>query len=265
MLRAYVELAKAEFRRYSSYRLAVLAGVFTNSVFGFIRVSMLSSAILTAGGNLADYSTKEVSTYVWLGQAFFAPVALVMWTEVADRVKTGEIAVDLSRPVDLQLGWWLRDLGRAAFVLPARGLPPLLVGAATVGLALPASWTAVPLGVLSLAVGISISFALRFMINLIAFWTVDVRGFVGLYFVLIGPLCGLFVPVHMFPAGLRAVLNATPFPSMFQAPIDVMSGRVLGADALRVIEVQLLWLVVLLLLGRVVMWRATRRLVVQGG
>jgi hypothetical protein len=29
MLRAYVELAKAEFRRYSSYPLAVLAGVFT--------------------------------------------------------------------------------------------------------------------------------------------------------------------------------------------------------------------------------------------
>jgi ABC-2 type transport system permease protein len=86
-----------------------------------------------------------------------------------------------------------------------------------------------------------------------------------LYFVLIGPLCGLFVPVHMFPAALRAVLNATPFPSMFQAPIDVMSGRVLGEDALRVVGIQFLWVVALFLLGRAVMWRATRRLVVQGG
>jgi ABC-2 type transport system permease protein len=80
MLRAYLELAKGEFRRYSSYRLAVLAGVFTNSVFGFIRVSVLSTAILTAGGRIAGYSTQEVSTYVWLGQAFFAPIAMVMCT-----------------------------------------------------------------------------------------------------------------------------------------------------------------------------------------
>jgi len=264
-VRAYAELARGEFRRYSSYRLAILAGVFTNSVFGFIRVSVLSAAIATAGGSIAAYSAREVSTYVWLGQALLAPIALFVWTDIADRVKTGEIAVDLSRPVDLQLGWWLRDLGRAAFVFPARGLPPLLVGALTVGLALPRSWTALPLGLLSVTLGISISFALRFMINLIAFWTLDIRGFVGLYFVLIGPLCGLFVPVHMFPESLRAVINVLPFPWMFQAPIDVLSGRVLNWDALHVIVIQAAWLVVLLVLGRMVLWRATLRLVVQGG
>jgi ABC-2 type transport system permease protein len=130
MLRAYVELAKGEFRRYSSYRLAVLAGVFTNSVFGFIRVSVLSSAILTAGGSIAGYSTQEVSTYVWLGQAFFAPIAMVMWTEIADRVKTGEIAVDLPGRL-IQLGWW-SEISAAPHSCPARDFPPLLVGAATV-------------------------------------------------------------------------------------------------------------------------------------
>jgi len=169
-VRAYLVLARGEFRRYSSYRLAVLAGVFTNSVFGFIRVSIL-----------------------------------------------------------------------------------------------PGSWTAVPLGLLSVIIGISISFTLRFLLNLIAFWTVDVRGFVGLYFVLVGPLCGLFVPIHMFPEGLRSVINALPFPWMFQAPIDVLSGRVLGGAAWRVIMIQILWLAALLVVGRLVLRRATHRLVVQGG
>jgi ABC-2 type transport system permease protein len=264
-VRAYLELARGEFRRYSSYRLAVLAGVFTNSVFGFIRVSMLGAAIAAAGGSLAGYTALEVSTYVWLGQALLAPLGLIMWTEIADRVKTGEIAVDLARPVDLQLGWWMRDLGRAAFIFPTRGLPPLLVGMVTVGIALPGSWTAVPLGLLSVIIGISISFTLRFLLNLIAFWTVDVRGFVGLYFVLVGPLCGLFVPIHMFPEGLRSVINALPFPWMFQAPIDVLSGRVLGGAAWRVIMIQILWLAALLVVGRLVLRRATDRLVVQGG
>jgi ABC-2 type transport system permease protein len=264
-VRAYAELARGEFRRYSSYRLAILAGVLTNSVFGFIRVSILSAAIATAGGSLAAYTAREASTYVWLGQALLAPVALIWWSEVADRVRTGEIAVDLSRPVDLQFSWWLRDLGRAAFVFPTRGMPPLLVGAFTVGLALPGSWTALPLGLLSVTIGISISFMLRFLLNLIAFWTVDIRGFVGLYFVLVGPLCGLFVPVHMFPEPWRGVINALPFPWMFQAPIDVLSGRVLDLAAIKVIMIQGVWLAALLILCRIVLWRATQRLVVQGG
>ena len=32
-MHTYVELAKAEFRRYSTYRAATLAGIFTNSIF----------------------------------------------------------------------------------------------------------------------------------------------------------------------------------------------------------------------------------------
>ncbi|HEX4865360.1 MAG TPA: hypothetical protein VFV02_14920, partial [Acidimicrobiales bacterium] len=40
-VRTYLELAKAEFRRYSTYRAATLAGIFTNSVFGFIRLGVL--------------------------------------------------------------------------------------------------------------------------------------------------------------------------------------------------------------------------------
>lgn len=122
-MRTYLELARSEFDRYSTYRMAILAGVFTNSVFGFIRVSVLIAAVIAAGGALAGYSVREASTYVWLGQAFLAPVMMYGWTEIADRVKSGEIAVDLARPVDLQLSWWARDLGRAAFSLPTRACP----------------------------------------------------------------------------------------------------------------------------------------------
>jgi ABC-2 type transport system permease protein len=79
-----LELAKGEIPALQQLSLAVLAGVFTNSVLGS-SASACSSAILTAGGHIAGYSTQEVSTYVWLGQAFFAPIAMVMWTEIADR------------------------------------------------------------------------------------------------------------------------------------------------------------------------------------
>jgi ABC-2 type transport system permease protein len=215
-VRTYLLLAAAEFRRYSTYRLAILAGITTQSVFGFIRVSVLFGAISSAGGTLAGYNQQLASTYVWLGQALLAPIALFAWIDIAERVSSGDIAVDFARPVDLQLAWWARDLGRASFQLLARGLPPLFIGAVTIGLALPDSWSAYPLGVMSLLLAISISFTLRFLVNLIAFWTFDVRGFIGLYLVIVGPFSGLLIPVHLFPEWLRIVAYATPFPSMFR-------------------------------------------------
>lgn len=72
-------------------------------------------------------------------------------------MKSGDIAVDLARPMDLQLSWWARDLGRAGFQLITRGLAPLLIGALAIGLAAPGSWTAYPSGVVSLMLGVSIS------------------------------------------------------------------------------------------------------------
>jgi ABC-2 type transport system permease protein len=264
-VRTYLLLAAAEFQRYSTYRLAILAGVTTQSVFGFIRVSVLFAAISEAGGTLAGYDQRSASTYVWLGQALLAPIAIFGWIEIAERVSSGEIAVDFARPVDLQLAWWARDFGRASFQLLSRGLPPLLIGAVTFGLALPQSWTAYPLGLVSLILAVSISFVVRFLVNLIAFWTLDVRGFVGLYVVVVGPLCGLYVPVHLFPEWLRIIAYATPFPSMLQTPIDVLSGRVLDAAAVAVVASQLAWLAGLVGLARLMQWRAGQRLVVQGG
>ena len=264
-MRTYLQLGAAGFRRYSTYRLAILAGVFTQSIFGFIRVSVMFAAIAAAGGELAGYDQQQASTYVWLGQALLAPMALFGWTELADKIKTGDIAIDLVRPVDVQLAWWAADFGRALFQLLTRGLAPLVIGAITVGIALPGSWTAYPLGAISVVLGVSLSFVLRFGVNLVAFWMIDIRGFIGLYFVVVAPFSGLYIPVHLFPDWLKTIAYATPFPSLLQFPIDVLSGRVLGVDALLVVAMQAGWLVLLIALTRLLMARAARKLVVQGG
>ncbi len=54
----------------------------------------------------------------------------------------------------------------------------------------------------------------------------------------------------------------TPFPALFQTPIDVFTER---GDGLGLLAAQLAWAALLLLLGRLVLTRGARRLVVQGG
>ena len=255
----------AGFRRYSSYRAATIAGAFTNSMFGLVKASILLAAIAAnQGAAVNGFTAIRASSYAWFSQAFLSSVCLFVWPDLSQRIRSGDLAVDLARPIDLQVSMLAADLGRAAYSVLPRGLPPLAVGYFTFGLAIPTRPLTWLLGAVSLSLAVMISFACRFAVSLIAFWWIDIRGVLTLYTLASNLLCGLIVPVAWFPAWLRSIASATPFPSMLQAPVDTMLG--VGVEqSLTAIAVQCGWLAVTLGLGRLILRAATRKLVVQGG
>jgi viologen exporter family transport system permease protein len=265
-VRAYLELARAGFRRYAAYPLATAAGGITNSIFGLLRASVVVAAVAGAGGELAGYDRELATSYAWLTQALIAPVALFTWSEVADRVRTGDIAIDLARPVDLQFAFLAADYGRAVYQLLPRAVPPIAVGMLTFGMVLPHDPLTWLVTAVSLTLAVGVSFGCRFLANLTSFWLLDNRGAMTLYMLVSGALCGLYVPVPWFPPWLHAVATATPFPSMLQTPADVLTGRLTApAAVLEAVGVQILWLAVVMVSGRAVLARAARKMVIQGG
>lgn len=264
-LRPASALAGAGFRRWSTYRQAAVAGVFVNTLFGVIKLSILLGVADSAGGDVAGYDRVGLSTYAWMSQGLIAVVVIFHWTELADRVRTGDIAVDLARPVDLQLAWLAADLGRAVWALLSRAVVPVLFGAAVFGFRLPGDVAAAVLLPVSITLAVVVSFACRFMVNLAAFWITEVRGPVMFYVLVSGLLAGHLIPVQLFPAWLQAVAYATPFPAMIQWPIDLVTGQATGGRAVLIVTAQLGWAMVLMAVGRMVLRRATKRLVAQGG
>ena len=117
----------------------------------------------------------------------------------------------------------------------------------------------------SVLLGVVISFGCRYAVNLTSFWLIQNRGVQLVYIVASGFLAGLFVPVHWFPDWLLVVARCTPFPSMFQAPIDLLSGRAGLGEALPILGVQLAWAAGALALGQLLTRRGRRVLEVQGG
>lgn len=128
VLAAHLRLVRAGFDRHATYRMASLAGLVTNSVFGLLRVAVLL-AVVGAAGPVVGYDAAAVVTYVWLGQGLIAVVNLWAGGELSERVRSGEIAVDLSRPWDLQSALIATDLGRAAHAVVVRLVPPVVLGA----------------------------------------------------------------------------------------------------------------------------------------
>jgi ABC-2 type transport system permease protein len=175
------------------------------------------------------------------------------------------VAIDIARPLDLQAATVVTDLGKSAYAFLPRGLPSVLIGALVVGISMPTSPLGYAFGLVSVTLGVGTACALRFAVCLLGFWLIETRGFRNLYMVLATFLAGLYLPVPLFPDWLSTIANATPFPTMLQTPIDVISGRTTGWAALSAIGVQACWLLFCLVLGRFMLVRGRRRLEVQGG
>ncbi|MFJ6216457.1 ABC transporter permease [Streptomyces sp. NPDC092296] len=263
----YGSVAHGSFRRYSTYRAATFAGIFANTAFGFI-LACTFRALWQARPGLGGYDLAGAVTYIWISQALLATVAV--WgggfqDDLQTRIRNGDIAVDLYRPVDLQAWWLASDLGRAGFQLITRGAVPLAVGALAFPLELPRDGRVWAAFLLSVLLAVVVSFALRYLVSLVGFWLLDVDGLrtlaqmTGMFF------SGMLLPLALFPGALGAVARLLPWAALVQVPCDVLLERRVGAGLGRALGFQLLWAVLLLAAGRAVQVAATRRVVVQGG
>jgi ABC-2 type transport system permease protein len=261
-VRVYWELARLGFRRYSAYRGATFAGCFTNTVWGFM-LSFVQVALFSARSSVGGYDARDAITYVWVSQGMLMTVYIWSWAEIAQRVRTGDVATDFHRPVDFQGYWLAQDLGRAAYHAIFRGIPPVLVASLVFQLRFPARpvtwlWFAI-----SLLLAVCVSFALRFLANLTAFWVHDHRGVISITAFAFPFLAGMYgIPLTFLPPDVYRVVAVLPFASMGQAPLTVFLEK---PGLAGVMALQALWALALLAAGRLVLRAAERRLVVQGG
>ncbi|MEH1129948.1 ABC transporter permease [Micromonospora sp. CPCC 206061] len=265
--RTFAAITGSGFRRYSTYRQATVAGAFTNTVFGFLRTYvLLAVAAGTATGLAGGYDREQLATFVWAGQGLLAVVALWGSTELADRIRTGDVASDLLRPVHPVTMYLAADLGRAWHAVLTRFVPPVLTGLLFFDVYLPRQWFTGPLFVVSAALAVMLCFACRYLVNSVAYWLTDIRGPMLAWLVGSGVLGGLFFPLRFLPEQFMVALwVATPFPSMLQTPLDVLVERDPPALRCGIVALQAMWVMLLLACCAVVQRRAERRLVIQGG
>lgn len=259
-----IQLLRAGFRTYASYRAATFAGLFTNTVFGLLRGAILLAALREAG-EISGYSKADTLAYTWLTQGIIAVIAIWSWNDLALRIETGDIATDLTRPVDLQRYWLARDYGRALYALCIRGVVPVLVGAVLFEITIPADALRWCVFALSLTLAVTVSFGLRFLVNLTPIWLRDWRGALLLSNFLASLMSGFLIPIAWFPQWARLFMNALPWAATVQAPIDIYLGKGAGPGGAGTLAVQGLWAVTLLLAGRAALGAGTRKLVVHGG
>ncbi|MCA2226436.1 ABC transporter permease [Nonomuraea aurantiaca] len=258
----YARLVRYGFRKHATYVWAAVAGAFTNSVFGILRAYILI-ALWQARPGLAGYDVTQAVTFCFITQALIGPMQLFgTGLAIPERIRSGDIALDLVRPASLLLWSLSEDLGRACYLFLVRGIPPMLLGAALFGVTHPAGpgqWLAF---LVSFLAGMVASFGWRYLVSLSVCWLIDERGVGAFSLVLTILFSGMLLPLSLFPGLLGELARALPWAAMVQAPTDLYLGK---APVLETLAFQGCWAAALLAAGALGTRAIRHKVVIQGG
>jgi ABC-2 type transport system permease protein len=265
-------LVSARFRVALQYRAAAAAGVFTQFFFGFVMIMVLEAFYRSARSEPA-FSFASAATYVWLGQALFALVPWRSDPEIEVELRQGHVVYALLRPLDLYAAWYARTVAARAAAAALRALPIALgaglalpaLGLEEWAFAAPASPAAGALWALALVLAIALGAALTMLVHVSMLWTLSGEGLSRVLPALVMLGSGMVIPLPLFPDAWQRWLNALPFRALVDVPNRLYTGDIAPAAAPAELALALGWTVALVALGRALLARGLRRLVVQGG
>ena len=263
-MRLYLEVARSSFRRYLAYRGATLAGLFTNSIFGVLLASVYIALYRDreSGATVAGFALTDLLTFVWISQSLIVVVSLWGWWDIANSIQSGDIVSDFMKPFNYYGYWVARDAGRASAQVLMRGIPTLIIGAVLFDMRLPESgwsWLAFPA---SVVLAVAVSFGLRFILNVLAFWLMDIAGIHALSIAVVNLFSGMLLPLAFFPGWFETLANVLPFRSMIMSPVQAYLGQ---GNVAVILLGQVAWLTILVLGGLGLLRIATKRVAIQGG
>ena len=260
----YFAVCAARMRALLQYRAAALAGLGTQIFWGWIRV-MIFSGFFAASPASQPMSLADTITYIWLGQAL---LLLVPWRpdgDVASLIRTGNVACELVRPVDLHNLWYARAIAIRVAPTLLRAVPMFVIAGLFFGLAPPATPAAGLAFAVSVVGAVFVSAAVTNVLNISLFWTLSGEGVARLLPALVIIFSGQVIPLPFFPDWMQPILNVLPFRAIMDTPFRLYIGHI-GPEAVAgVIAHQVAWLVGLTVMNRALVARGLRRVVVQGG
>jgi ABC-2 type transport system permease protein len=218
-------------------------------------------------GNSPDLNGLNLATtlnYILMAQVFEALTdTLVIW-EFGYNLREGGIIHVLLRPLDMQLSYYVVAWANSLSML-VESLPMVIAAMLLFGLTWPADWRVWAVFIVAAILGRTVTFVFDWLLASLTFYTTEVWGLGVLVFGLGLFASGALVPLALMPGWLQTAVLALPFAQSLAVPMQLLSGISPVSDAPRLWLGQALWIVGLLVGGRLLFNHALRKVTVQGG
>jgi ABC-2 type transport system permease protein len=261
-LEPYIQFAQKAMAREATYRF----DVFTTIASVLVRVYLLRMvwvALYLRNAAPSELPLHAIITYSTVALLMGLVMDIDQTRTLHDNLHSGTIATDFMKPIIVPLYFFSDGTGEVLFHAILI-IPSLLFSLLIVQIDVPGPMVLAAFA-LSCFLGYMVGFFVNFILNCIAFWTLEIHA-ARLIVTWVSDLFGgAIIPLVIFPAALQKVAFALPFAAMFSTPLLIYVGQIKPERYAAALGLQVFWLVVLGLAATVI-WRAgAKRVVVQGG
>ena len=268
-LGVYLPFAKSEIQRALAYRISFF-GYILGDIFQIVIAFYLWSAIFNSSSSptINGFTKNEMMVYIVM--SFITAMTIGSGTEwlVASEVQSGEIAINLIRPINYKLRLISQSIGSITWQFIAIFLPIwiTMIGIRYFKLGeLPPPITTIATYLLSLIFSFIIWFLFNFCFGLMAFYVTYIWGLNMFKETVVKFVSGAIIPIIFFPMWFQKFLALLPFGSINYTPVMIYLNKYTGYETLKVLGIQVLWIIILYLFSKVFWKKAMKKLTIMGG
>jgi ABC-2 type transport system permease protein len=263
-LRKYARHVLCAIQETTAYRASYFINIVSQFV-SYIAIFFLWKAVYSAQAEIGGMGWDDMQGYLLVSLFASALISGSSEFRTSRAIWTGNIAVELIRPVDYQKANFAIMIGNGI----AEGV---LVGSIGLVFAVLIGFTdppAEPLTWLCFLVALAFSFTTKFLVvyifGLFTFWTTGGMGISWFRRGLTDFFAGAIIPLSFFPGWLQKIADVLPFRGIVSVPAMIFIERMPSAEILATFAAEAAWIIGLWYLARVIWHFAMRKLTIQGG
>ncbi|MBW8349892.1 ABC-2 family transporter protein [Bacillus sp. IITD106] len=260
----YRSIAKITMQNTMAYRFNYFISLISSLIF-ILAMFYLWKSIYAGRTELAGFTWDQMKAYLFIT---FLTNSLVSWyseTGISRKILDGSVAMDLLKPLNFQKARLAETLGSS--------IVEGLIGAIFVtifvilfaGVLVPDNAFTIVLFAISLVISLVLKFSIVYIFSLLCFWTTSAVGIAWSRAAITNLFSGALIPLTFFPDWLKALASILPFQGIVYIPASIYLGKIQGVEAVQMLCLQLFWVFVLWMVGKI-MWNwAVRQVTIHGG
>ena len=262
---SYYGLFKMQFKGELQYRGKAISGIFTQFFWGIMYIYLYTSFMK---GGIEGFSISQMATYIWLGQAFFALRRIDSQPKVNMEIANGDVCYRFVRPLNVYNQWYTELAGQKVASTLLRCFPIIIISVllpANMRLSMPVNIWAFLLFLVALVIGMFLAITVTMFAYNFTFATMCSKGASGLVNVIVGLFNGGIIPIPLMPSSMQTLVKWLPFGCISDLPFRIYCGNInLKEGAIRIC-LGVIWFAVLVFIGKLILKKQLKNVVVQGG
>ena len=256
----YLTLASKAYARNMQYRGAHMVHNLASAMFGYMYACLWIG--IGADHQLGEYGVQGMIAYIAFTQSsLWISGFLTNGLGIPLSVRTGQIALDLMRPVHLFTHLMAREWGQIAYQFMYKSLPIYLLYSLVFSLKWHSEAGTLGYAALALAGAANFSICMNYIIGVTSMWTTESSWLHWANHALMNLMAGFFIPLEWLPKWLEQLAWLSPYPFLLYVPTRIY----LGFEDGSLLWGTLLWCVFMTLLCLAITQVLRRKVEVQGG